>query len=798
MFARGRFTRSGRLVAPCLLALLLACGKAPMSVDDIRELQQKGRYAETVDALRGMVDANPDDLELNYLFGRALYNTGEGGLAVWPLQRAAESPEHAVEANLMLADVSLQTRENQEALNLLSKAIDRAPDNIPARMMRAWAYLRDQKYEETLADLDHVAELAPDNIETIVPRAMALIGLKRLDEADALLKSAESELEHTEGKARTTLASGMCAGDAALDFERHEVDKAEAGFDGCLEKYPTEPLLVSSSVQFFDALGKPERGTEILRKAFGLEPERFRSPLIARMQTLGDAAEVERLTVEWTEQRPSIQSWFALASLYTQREDYPAARRAFEQAIALAKGDPSPMLQFAYGDTLIQLSDYAAAQKVIDQMAGTLYSDLLRGRMLLAQGDPAGALEALDKGVRLWPNNAAARYFAAQAAEALGDFDRAISEYRESIRADVSHTQAALDLALLYEAMGKNLQAIDIIGRYVRAHTDDPEGFAATVRIANRVGRHDVAAEGLRRLALLPGQAGRAVAIEADIVAGSRGEEAAANLVERSALDLTDPANATALRAFVGYLGNLGRSDQALQRIDAALAAHPDSAVLYALRGDALRTAGRPAADVAAAFERAVELSASNAVALAGLARVREEAGASDEALALYDRASAADPKEDAYSMAAVRLLQARGDAVGAEKRLTDLLKRHPRNAEAATELAASLVRRREDLDRAVALATRAMRFQGGAKALDVFGLAQLELGAPDEAVKAFQNALKLDPSSVRTRYQLGVALGRTGDVDAARDALRQVLDSGASTEEAELARAELARLDKR
>src|SRR5262250_467168 len=90
--------------APCasarprvaLLRLLLvvaigaACSRDPLA--EIRELQEQGSFAATVEPLRRLVDADPTRAEAHLLLGVALLRTGEAGLAVWPLRRAAESP----------------------------------------------------------------------------------------------------------------------------------------------------------------------------------------------------------------------------------------------------------------------------------------------------------------------------------------------------------------------------------------------------------------------------------------------------------------------------------------------------------------------------------------------------------------------------------------------------------------------------------------------------------------------------------------------------------------------------------
>ena len=48
--------------------------------------------------------------------------------------------------------------------------------------------------------------------------------------------------------------------------------------------------------------------------------------------------------------------------------------------------------------------------------------DLLRGRLLLARGHPAEALEVLEEGLRVWPDHSVARWLAGTAAERLGYF----------------------------------------------------------------------------------------------------------------------------------------------------------------------------------------------------------------------------------------------------------------------------------------------------------------------------------------------------------------------------------------
>ena len=125
------------------------------------------------------------------------------------------------------------------------------------------------------------------------------------------------------------------------------------------------------------------------------------------------------------------------------------------------------------------------------------------------------------------------------------------------------------------------------------------------------------------------------------------------------------------------------------------------------------------------------------------------------------------------------------------------LLVHHPHCGKAADDLARLLVAQGRDLDRALALARRAIRFRAGPEAFETLGWVQLGRGESELAVEALRRAVELRPASASAQYRLGLALASVGDEDAARDALRLALEAG-DFAEAERAKAELVRLEAR
>ena len=176
--------------------------------------------------------------------------------------------------------------------------------------------------------------------------------------------------------------------------------------------------------------------------------------------------------------------------------------------------------------------------------------------------------------------------------------------------------------------------------------------------------------------------------------------------------------NAEALAVLVHNLSLLGRHAEAIRRVDAAVAAHPDFAGFHELLGHALLAAGKEPSEVRAAFARAQELEPERVSALVALAALAARAGDLDEALALYDRAAALAPDDPAPAWAAIELLMQSTRDANVEQRAERLLDAHGYHAGAAELLARRLVARDADLDRALELAQRAVRFGGGPEAI--------------------------------------------------------------------------------
>jgi tetratricopeptide (TPR) repeat protein len=741
-----------RALATALLVCLAlaACGESD-PVESIRQLQAAGDFKSTVEPLRELLKTRPDDGEINFLYGRALSFT-QPNLAVWSLRKAMDDPEWLIPAGSQLAYLALTGDDFNEVIKITGRILERDPDNVRALLMRANAYAHSKQNPElALADAKHVLEIDRDATEAYEPLILALLGQGKLKEAGEALDEAGRRV--AELGLKDDVAAWHCVTTSVFQQEQGNLELARKTMNGCLEKYPTSVDVVSSAVNFHDAQGERERSLEILRAAQKGAPANrtFRVALSQRLQASGESAEAEAILREATETQDAAaaaSAWIDLAKFRQETGDYGGGADALERVVELGKEDEeavSPQLLFEYADALILAERFDRALEVAEDLEVPAHQHLIRGRVAQERRQPAQALEEFDKSLKLWPDNAGARYYAATAAEELGDFERAIEEYRNSIRVEPGATDARLRGAALLSASGNPGGGLLLLQTAIDKAPLEIEGLLLGMRLCGLTGNVTGFYEILAVIqARYPSRAGQAIAEAAEGLVGRNAPALALSMLTTTpGVDLGDPSNAPVLRGIVESSHRVGHADEARRVVQKIRAAHPDSSVYQEIHALDLELSGAPPQDVKAAYARALELDAGNARALAALGRLT--AGEEPEkALALFDRAAAADPSDADAKLAAARILIATGKPGEAEQRLDALLIEHPFEGAAAAE------RARLDLEKGVATpqtlerARRAVRFGGGADALDLLSRVHEKRQEPDLAARAAKEARAL------------------------------------------------------
>jgi tetratricopeptide (TPR) repeat protein len=228
------------------------------------------------------------------------------------------------------------------------------------------------------------------------------------------------------------------------------------------------------------------------------------------------------------------------------------------------------------------------------------------------------------------------------------------------------------------------------------------------------------------------------------------------------------------------WLVDNGQGEEAMRRLPAVEAAHPEPALLLFRVGLALDE-NREAAAAASLLERSLGLDPSRAETRLALGRALFDAGRPADAIPHLRAALDAGFRPDTAAFALVQALAATGQVDEAAARLERLSL--PPRTDAASLLVvgnAALQLRRPDLalrflDRGIAQDPRMAALR------EKRGLALVMLQRPAEARAELEEARRLDPASASVCLNLAVLEAQEGRLDAARalagEALRRQPD---------------------
>lgn len=778
--------------------------------------------------------AFPDHLGIRLVRAEDRAEAGEAAAAAAELASEAERFGDEREFHLTLAWLHRRAGDATAAHAVLAAARQRFPDDAGVRrrelaaridaLARSEAGAEGPEWEAAQAEAEALSRTEPDHPESLAIRGRLLLAEGRPTEALPLFTAAH-EADPTDPEA--ALAAGIC------EYRAGRFEDAAARLSRVLRRVGSE--LPEVRLALADSYRRLSLHDAAATAAGEVAASRPRDPAARRLLGLihlgagrGDAARRE-FEVLLSLVPDDLEAHLALAWIHLSAGRVADAERAFAAARRIAD-DPEEAFHVARVEAehyrRMERSDLALSvlERFADAHPGRTEARLATADFLLSLGRPDEARAALAAVLASAPGAVGARRRLAELEfGAGGDLAEAERQIGELSRRSPNAPDRLYLAGKLATAKGDAAGGAQLLAEYVDQAPEDPDGQYALGVALHRAGRPDEAIERLElALGRLPGSpvVRRTLGLvlqerAAELTASGRYADAEA-LVERALRYAPGLGEARlTLATALARMGRLAGSEEAVLEL---VRREPGNVNALRLLGAVRAASGRPDA-AAEAFQRAVELNPDSGydrylLASADLAGGDWEAAFRE---AMRAREGAADPLFAADVIAAALLAGRR--AGPAEEFGREIVAARPEDARAHLLLGMVLRRGRKDFDRAREAFARALDMdpQLDAALWEIVVMETAERGdrkkaleealfrrqeSPDDpgrnyvvawlhatatdgeaALPYLRRAVAVDPAHRPSALLFARILTERGEHEAAREALRPLLERGPDAE---------------
>ena len=599
-----------RLSALVAVAILIGCSGGDERAENARLVVQKalarGDRATALDALKDLREAQPDTpkalLQLTGLMVRA----GEAPQSVWLLEEGVRRFPERDDLRLALAQAALLVNDASRAQAVLASVPESSEYHEHALLTRGQAELQLGDLEAALATFEEAERRHPERARARVVRIATLLKERRSEEARALLQETKRSGQLSEGwEAIRRLEIALYG----IDASEGRTEAAIAGLRELIEADPGEAHAWRTLVPTLWRVGRAREAEELLAAALESNPGLLDLyPMLALVQAaLGRADEAEERLRVFADRSQSPSAYVALAQFYTAREDPEGVLAAYREALDVFPEEAT--LRRFYAEALVSAGQLEAARRELARFREAAPTDpqaeYLSARIELAEGDPAAAARRLEKWIPQI-DGGATQFWLGRALEEMGDAQGAARRYGLAISRAPADPAPYFARIALAERRGDWRAVIADAHQLVQRSPARFDGWRALVTaLVNLRDGEQAEPFAARAAQIFPDRPEIQILLAVALRTQGRHADALARLDE--AADRFGPTpEIEAERALTQ--GMSGHLEQAVATTQAAIAASPDSAVLFQALAALLFGAGQAEAGTRAT-ERALELA---------------------------------------------------------------------------------------------------------------------------------------------------------------------------------------------
>jgi tetratricopeptide (TPR) repeat protein len=674
-------------------------------------------------------------------------------------QNALKIDKNYPDAHYELAQAYVHLGQFSAAYGELARTVALQPTNYKARIDLGNLLLAGGKIDDAQAQANAVMAAQPNNPD--VHAMLGAIAAKRGQKDQALNELHRAlELDPNRAAFHEDLALLQAGDPTKTSSVEDELKKAVA----------LDPKSVNAKLLLAAFYAKSSRWQEAEKTswdAVATDPKSLsaRESLTRIILKQGDQPRAEQVLRQASKDlADDPQGVRILADYYAGSGQMDKAKAEF--ASLSAKYPKNISVQKGYIRVLLEVKDYATAQKVVTELMKKNAKDPevagLNGIVLLNNGKASDAVNALMDATKNFPKDAFLQYWLGKAALSKGDSDLAEKSLRQAADLNPSRLDAEEELARIAAQRGDMNLLSDVADKTIAAAPRFPGGYVWRSLVEVSRNSPDKAEADLKTAMSVAPQSPQAYLELGKIRFTQKRFPEGVALLEQ-ALQY-DPNSVVAVRLLVSYDLYQKQPDKALARLNAQIDKSPKNSGLYDLLAQ-LQIQNKNLDQAAATAQKAIQLNPNDGEAVVLFAQIQVQRGQVANAIGAWEQWSKAHPN-DAGSYAILGTLEeARGDIGKAETYYKKSLQIQPEQALAANNLAYRMLENGENADVALTLAQTARRaMPNSPKTADTLAWAYYHKGTYAFARDLLEDAVKTDPNNAAMQYHLGMVYSKLSD----------------------------------
>lgn len=570
-------------------------------------------------------------------------------------------------------------------------------------------------------------------------RFMLVRTLLQLDRADEAIKYLQPFLSQ---ELKTPDLLGLTA---EAYMKAKNFTKAQEYFERALTATPESSSLKTNLARMHFALGENDRAITELEQAIRTDMQSPEPDLVLILTRLR-AKEYDK----------------ALTDLVSLEKKLPAS---------------NPTVPFLKGVAYAGKSDTASARKfyqeALNQSPTYMPAALNLALLEIRQNRPQLAQKLFESILDKQPENLQAMIGLAGVAQATGKSDLYVQWLNKAAKLHPESIRPHQLLTTYYLGVGQKEKALDTASKAKSLQPNDPGRLLLLAQTQLALGEFSSAVSNYTRLTTLRPADPMGYFALANAHMGANNPKAARVALERALILKPDWVDAEA--AMVAVSVAEGKNNDALQLALRLQQKHPKSSSGYTLAGDLLMAKGNPH-EAAAHYKKSYQLAKNGFVAISWAKALRSEGKRSDTYLPLTDWLKI-KPGDDSVRLFYATVLRNDGKLPDAIEHFQYLLKKSPDNSIVLNELAITYHLAKDP--RALETAETAYKLNPVPAIADTLATMLLELKQDRRALELLEKAVATGTRNPEIRYHYALALSRTGQINKAKQELKNILVSG-------------------